>query len=158
MSSILRTHRPLLAEAKRWLKRAVLAPPRCSRPVGLGANLTRTPISLRSTVRMRRVTWYRISGRGLDATTMMELAANISFMFKERDFLDRFRAAAACGEAFTLAQSSLAKSARLNSQRKQHPHCLQDSVQWSLALRWSPCTGRRLLWRPRRALEWRSST
>jgi hydroxypyruvate isomerase len=28
----------------------------------------------------------------------MELAANISFMFKERELLDRFRAAAACGE------------------------------------------------------------
>lgn len=28
----------------------------------------------------------------------MDLAANLSFMFKEREFLDRFRAAAACGK------------------------------------------------------------
>lgn len=30
----------------------------------------------------------------------MELAANLSFMFKEREFLDRFRAAAACGKIY----------------------------------------------------------
>ena len=28
----------------------------------------------------------------------LRLAANLSFMFKERDFLERFRAAAACGK------------------------------------------------------------
>ena len=44
VSSILSIHCPLLLWAKRWLNSAVLAPPRCNRPVGLGANLTRIPI------------------------------------------------------------------------------------------------------------------
>src|SRR3972149_8115257 len=40
VSSILRIKVPLLCLAKSQLKRAVLAPPKCRCPVGLGANLT----------------------------------------------------------------------------------------------------------------------
>ena len=36
---------------------------------------------------------------------MPKLAANLSFMFKDRDFLDRFSAAAACGKAHTISRT-----------------------------------------------------
>jgi hypothetical protein len=42
VSSILRIKTPLFFLAKRKLKRAVLAPPICKKPVGEGANLTLT--------------------------------------------------------------------------------------------------------------------
>ena len=36
-----------------------------------------------------------------------KLAANLSFLFQERDFLDRFSAAAACGKAHAISWTAL---------------------------------------------------
>lgn len=51
-------------------------------------------------VRMRKsLAHTKLGRRGQNRRrSVMDLAANLSFMFKERDFLDRFRAAAACGK------------------------------------------------------------